>query len=230
MTKRDSCDWAALFDWDGVIVDSSRLHALSWDLLAAEEGLLLPGGHFTKGFGRKNEEIIPEILGWSSDPAEIRRLADAKEEFYRASVKSEGLEILPGVRAWLDILKAAGVPCVIGSSTVRANIDVVLDVLGLRGYFSDIVSGGDVKDGKPHPAIFLRAAQLSGHAPSRCVVFEDAVVGIQAARAGGMSVVAVTTTSPAAALSNADLVVDRLDELRLAQMTDLVDSAVADCS
>jgi beta-phosphoglucomutase-like phosphatase (HAD superfamily) len=72
-----------------------------------------------------------------------------------------------------------------------------------------------VQEGKPHPEVFLRAAVSADRSPARCVVFEDAVVGIQAARAGGMRVVAVTTTSPAAALSGADLVVDRLDQLTL---------------
>ena len=213
--------WAALFDWDGVIVDSSRLHALSWDLLADAEKRTLPEGHFKKGFGQKNESIIPGILDWTSDPAEIRRLSLRKEEFYRQSVRDEGLDLLPGVRTWLDALRADGVPCVIGSSTVRANIDVVLDVLGLRPYFADVISGDDVQHGKPHPDIFLLAAQRAGEAPARCVVFEDALVGIRAARAGGMSVVAVTTTSPAAALGDADLVVDRLDQLTIAQVAAL---------
>jgi beta-phosphoglucomutase-like phosphatase (HAD superfamily) len=75
MATASKADWAALFDWDGVVVDSSRLHALSWDLLAAAEGLTLPDGHFKKGFGRKNESIIPGILGWDlrrrGDPAPV---------------------------------------------------------------------------------------------------------------------------------------------------------------
>ena len=218
MATASKADWAALFDWDGVVVDSSRLHALSWDLLAAAEGLTLPDGHFKKGFGRKNESIIPGILGWTSDAAEIRRLSLRKEEFYRQAVRQQGLELLPGVRTWLEALRAAGVPCVIGSSTVRANIDVVLDVLQVRSFFRDVISGDDVQHGKPAPDIFLRAAERAGHRPDRCVVFEDAVVGIQATRAGGMRVVAVTTTSPAAALAEADLIVDRLDQLSVAQV------------
>ncbi len=214
--------WAALFDWDGVVVDSSRLHELSWDQLAEAEGRTLPPGHFKQGFGRKNEAIIPEILGWTSDPREIRRLSLRKEEFYRASVREGGLEVLPGTRAWLEALHASGIPCVIGSSTVRANIEVVLDVLNLRPFFRDIVSGDDVQHGKPAPDIFLEAARRAGQVPPRCVVFEDAVVGIQAARAGGMQVVAVTTTSPAALLAEADLVVDRLDHLSVPAVAGLV--------
>lgn len=214
--------WAALFDWDGVIVDSSRLHALSWEDLAREEGLPLPEGHFKLGFGRKNEAIIPEILRWTTDPVEVRRFSLRKEELYRQSVRKSGLELLPGVRAWLESLRGAGVPCVIGSSTVRANIEAVLDRLEVGEFFSGVITGEDVTEGKPHPEVFLRAAGLAGLPAGRCIVFEDAAVGIEAARAGGMRVVAVTTTSPAAALVRADRIVDRLDELRLEDMAALV--------
>ena len=94
--------WGAVFDWDGVVIDSSYSHEKSWELLAAEEKRTLPGDHFTLGFGRKNEIIIPEILGWSHDAAEITRLSLRKEELYRSVVRERGVEALPGVRAWLD--------------------------------------------------------------------------------------------------------------------------------
>lgn len=215
-------DWAAIFDWDGVIVNSSDLHARSWDMLAAEGGRTLPPGHFERGFGRKNEQIIPEILGWAQAPAEVRAIAARKEVLYRRLVQETGLALLPGVADWLSALRQAGVPCVIGSSTERANIEVVLDLHGLRDSFDGIVCGDDVAEGKPHPGIFLKAAGKAGREPQRCVVFEDALVGIAAARAGGMKVVAVTTTNAAAALAGADRVIDRLDELHVEDVRGLL--------
>ena len=113
------------------------------------------------------------------------------------------------------MLKAASVPCAIGSSTHRLNIDCVLRHIRLADYFTAIVAGNDVTNGKPAPDIFLKAAERLGYAPSLCVVFEDAHVGIEAARAGGMKVVAVTTTHPAESLQDADVVVDRLDRLEI---------------
>jgi len=205
--------WSAVFDWDGVLVNSSRLHERSWDLLAAETGRVLPPGHFQKGFGRKNEQIIPEILEWTTNDLEIAAIAVRKEEIYRSLVRAEGLPLLPGAREWLDELKRQGVTCVIGSSTERRNIDLVLAAHGIGDYFDSIVSGDDVREGKPHPGIFLTAASRIEADPSSCVVFEDARVGIQAARAAGMRVIAVTTTLPRTSLRDVDLVVDRLDEL-----------------
>lgn len=212
--------WGAIFDWDGVIIDSSRAHELSWDRLASEAGLSLPEGHFVKGFGRKNDFIIPEILGWRTDPAEIVRLSLRKEELYRIIVQESGQTPLPGVRSWLKSLKAAGIPCAIASSTHRANIDLILGLTGLSEFFQSILTAEDVKLGKPHPEVFLKAASSIHRAPGECVVFEDAHPGIAAARSGGMRVVGVATTHPAEALTEADLAVKRLDELTVKQLSE----------
>ena len=206
--------WGALFDWDGVIIDSSSHHEESWERLAVEVGKPLVPGHFRQGFGRKNEFIIPEILGWTNDLAEIRRLSLRKEALYRVVVAERGVEALPGVTTWLQRLRDAGVPCAIGSSTHRANIELSLEMIGIVRYFDAIVTAEDVSHGKPDPEVFLTGAARVNRAPQNCVVFEDALVGIAAARAGGMKVVAVATTHPPEELTAADRVVRRLDELK----------------
>jgi beta-phosphoglucomutase family hydrolase len=217
-TPATAAAWGAIFDWDGVIIDSSRQHEESWERLAREVGKALPEGHFKAGFGRKNEFIIPNILKWAEEPGEVRRLSLRKEELYREIVLEKGLEPLPGVRTWLDRLAAAGVPCAIGSSTHRKNIEVSLDVLGLRGFFREIVSAEDVSHGKPDPEVFLKAAGKIGLGPERCVVFEDAHVGIEAAHRAGMRVIAVATTNRIEELGEADRAVERLDELETGQI------------
>ena len=215
----EAANWGALFDWDGVIIDSSSHHEESWERLAREEARTLPPDHFKKGFGRKNEVIIPKLLGWTQDPAEIRRLSLRKEALYREVVAERGLSALPGVRTWLERLRDAGVPCAIGSSTHRANIDLSLGLIGLAEFFTGIVTAEDVSHGKPDPEVFLLAAARINRPPERCVVFEDAHVGITAARAGGMRVIGVATTHPASELTAADLAVQRLDELQPATLS-----------
>jgi HAD superfamily hydrolase (TIGR01509 family) len=212
--------WGAIFDWDGVVIDSSSHHEESWERLAQETGRTLPDGHFKKGFGRKNEYIIPELLNWTSDPVEIGRLSLRKEELYREVVAERGLDALPGVRIWLERLREARVPCAIGSSTHRANIDLSLGLIGLGEFFTGIVTAEDVSRGKPDPEVFVTAAVHIARLPDRCVVFEDALVGIAAARAGGMRVVGVATTHPAEELTEADLTVRRLDELQPAKLAE----------
>lgn len=193
---------AVIFDWDGVVVDSSAHHERSWEILAAQRGLPLPADHFKRGFGKKNNVIIPD-LGWAKEPAEVDALAHEKEEIYRSLVREKGIEPLPGVRELLTSLRAAGIPRAIGSSTERANLDCLLDLMNLRVFFDIIVSGEEVVHGKPDPSIFLLAAERLGVTPADCVVIEDALVGIEAARRADMTVLAVATTEPLAALHGA---------------------------
>ncbi len=208
--------FGAIFDWDGVIINSEECHRLGWERLAAEENRELPHGYFEKSFGRRNVEIVPEILGWSQDNVEIARLAHRKEHHYRDIVRECGMQALPGVLDWLRRLTDAGVPCGIGSSTARANIDLSISLIGCAPFFRCIVSAEDVTRGKPAPDIFINVASRLNVPPERCVVFEDAVFGLQAARNAGMRCVAVTTTHPADFLApHADRVVRRLDELSI---------------
>ena len=208
----------AIFDWDGVIINSASHHEISWERLAKECNKLLPENHFKRGFGMKNEVIIPELLGWTTVPVEVRIMSLRKEAIYRELVREMGIEALPGVKTWLTRLREAGISCVIGSSTHRENITTTLDVIGLSEFFSEIVTSEDVKRGKPDPEVFLTAAARIGVDPKDGVVFEDALVGIAAAKAAGCRVVAVATTEPREVLAHADWVVSQLDELSVEQL------------
>lgn len=190
----------ALFDWDGVVIDSSKAHEESWDMLGVEEGKSLPEGHFKKGFGRKNQVIIPEILGWTTDPEEIERLGNRKEELYREIVAEKGVDRIPGIEAFLQSLNDAGIACAVGSSTPRKNVETILEMVGFGPYFQTIVCAEDVTQGKPNPEVFLTGASRLGIAPAQCAVFEDAYAGLEAAKAGGMKAIALSTTHPASAL------------------------------
>ncbi len=201
----------ALFDWDGVVIDSSAQHEKSWELLAAETGKALPADHFKRGFGMKNEKIIPGILGWTDDAGEIHRLSLRKEALYREIIREEGITPLPGVSELLALLADHGVPCSVASSTHRENIEAVFDAIGLRERFSAVVTSEDVSHGKPDPEVFLESARRIDRDPAHCVVFEDAHVGIEAGLAAGARVIAVATTHPADTLGQAHRVVDSLE-------------------
>lgn len=206
-------DWAVIFDWDGVVIDSSAAHEVSWEQLASEEGRSLPHDHFERGFGLRGDSIIREILGWPADDATLRRLIGRKEELYRAEIRRTGLTLLPGIAAFLEALDDGRIPYGVGSSTPRGNIDCAMEMLGLEGRFRAVVAAGDVTRGKPEPDVFLEAARRLGLPAHRCVVVEDAPAGIEAAHRGGMLAVGLSTTHPAHRLSAADWVVQRLDEI-----------------
>lgn len=201
---------AVIFDWDGVGIDSSAQHKRSWEILAKEVSKPLPEGHFLLGFGKKNALIIPEILGWTNDPAAITTLANRKEAIYRELVQASGVHVLPGAQELLTALREAGIPRAIGSSTPKANLDSILPVTGLADLFDAIACGDDVTNGKPAPDIFLLAAQKLHISAADCLVIEDAHVGLEAARRAGMTTLAVATTNPLADLRYADAAVESL--------------------
>jgi HAD superfamily hydrolase (TIGR01509 family) len=186
--------------------------------LAREEGKILPEGHFLKGFGRRNVEIMRDMLHWSEDLNEIQRLSLRKEELYREVVKDWGIEPLPGVRQWLERLREGGIACGIGSSTEEKNVKLGLEILDLEMFFKTAVTAEHVKRGKPAPDVFLEVARRLGARSERCVVFEDAPAGVEAGRAAGMKVVGVTTTHPGGHLESVDREVERLDELSIQEI------------
>ena len=214
-----------IFDWDGVVVDSSAQHEESWERLAAQEGLPLFEGHFKIGFGKRNQLIIPEILKWTRDAKEITRLGDQKEVHYREIIRETGIEPLPGVRAFLEMLVREEIPYAVGSSTPRENILAVMSGAGIEGFFDKIVAAGDVQKGKPDPEVFLKAAKLINMPPEHCVVFEDSISGVEAGLAGGMTVIGLTTTNSREMMerSGASLVKESFEEMSLGEILEIVD-------
>ncbi len=197
-----------IFDWDGVVIDSHAQHEESWCLLFKELGKPMPEGFFKKTFGMRNQQIIPEWFDFvkPDDHAEIARLGDRKEVLYREILRRDGIDPLPGVVTLLNELKSLGIPRVVGSSTPRGNVSVVSEIAGLEGLFDDFVTAEDVTAGKPDPQVFVKAAAKISRDPAKCVVIEDAHVGIEAGKSGGMKVLAVATTHPPDTLKNADAV------------------------
>ena len=200
-----------LWDMDGVLISTGEFHWRAWSKTFSERGIPFTQEQFRATFGMNNTGIIKRLLGETTARDLIAEISATKERLFREAVKGHA-RLLPGVQGWLDRLQDWGVGQAIASSAPPANIDALVDELGIRCYFAAIVSGADLP-GKPDPAVFLEAARLLGVSPEGCVVVEDAVAGVEAAKRGGMKCVAVTTTNPAHKLSDADVVVERLDAL-----------------
>lgn len=212
-----------IFDMDGVLVDTGWAHKQSWYDLAEKEGFSMSDEFFSSTFGMQNYQIIPMLLERESTRNEIDRLAEWKEQRYREIV-SEQLTLSEGAKTLLEDLKGNGFLLAVGSSAPRANLDFVLERVQADGYFDACVSGEEVNAGKPAPDTFLKAAEKLSLGPDHCIVVEDAVQGVDAAKAAVMAVVAVTTTRDRAALRRADVIVDSLAELSADNFTQLLAS------
>ena len=200
---------AVLWDLDGTLVDSAEFHWLSWRDTMAAEGVSLTYQQFLDTFGQKNDRILPGWLGSGADPDRIRRVGDAKEAEYRRLASVHGLNPLPGASSWVRRLHAQGWQQAIASSAPGENVGVMLRALALDGMFEAIVSAEDVTRGKPDPQVFLAAAERLGVPRDRCIVVEDAAVGVQAARSAGMRCIGVSR----AVVLDADVAVSSLLEL-----------------
>ena len=146
---------------------------------------------FDRTFGWRNPEILRELLDPNLGDDECRALGEEKETAYRDLVRRGAVRLLPGVRELLDGFRALGVPQAVGSSAPAGNLELLLSSAGVAGYFGAVVSGDDVKRGKPDPEVFALGAAKLGVPPGECLVVEDAVAGVQAARAAGMACLAV---------------------------------------
>ena len=207
-------NYAAIFDMDGVLVDTYHAHYKSWLAMAEPEGLSFTEAEFAPTFGRTSREIIAYFWGDGRyDDAEIAALDEKKEAAFRRIIEAD-FPAIPGVSSLLEDLHAAGFALAVGSSGPPENVDLVLNRLGAGGLFQAVVTGMDVTRGKPDPQVFLIAAERLNVPPRRCAVVEDAPAGVAAANAAGMASIGLTSTGRTAeSLSAAHLIVGSLAEL-----------------
>lgn len=211
---------AILWDMDGVLADSTRLHYLSWVNTFEKRGVEITYEMFTRTFGRNNRAVLTDILGRPPTEDELEEIAEEKEIWFREHIPGN-IDLLPGVLDWLQRFQAWGLGQAVASSAPQENIELLVDTLAIRSYFGGLVSAAKLP-GKPNPAVFLEAAKCLRTMPENCVVMEDAPAGVEGARRGGMKCIAVLTTQAASALQGADIIVHRLTDLTEAQVRALL--------
>ena len=217
---------AAIWDMDGTLVDTAEQHFRAWVDVCREKGRDFTRADFTATFGRRNPEILAYLFGDRLGKGEAEAFADRKEMLYRDAAR-HGIDLLPGVAALMEGLHQLGFKQAIGSSAPRANLELILELTGIDRYLGAVVGMEDTTRGKPDPQVFQVAAQRLGVEPKNAVVFEDAVAGVQAARAGGMRCVAVRFVghhSPEKLReAGADVVVGSLAELDAAKVARMLE-------
>lgn len=202
---------AVIWDMDGVLVDTSEIHYDTWIETLSEEGIPCDRETFQRTFGMNNRKVLALLLGREPTAGEFERIAGRKEARFREVMRGQ-VEPLPGVCDLLEQNRARGFRQAVASSAPMENIRLLLEEMDIVKYFDVIVSGADLP-GKPDPAVFLEAARRLDATPEHCVVIEDSIAGVAGAKAAGMQCAAVLTTNTAEALKQADLIVERLDQL-----------------
>ncbi|MEA5427357.1 MULTISPECIES: beta-phosphoglucomutase [Arcicella] len=213
MTKIKAC----LFDLDGVIVDTAVYHFQAWRRLANELGFDFTEHQNEQLKGISRMESLELILNWgnvSLTEAEKVEWATRKNDWYLDLVKlMTPNEVLPGVAKFLTDLREAGIKIALGSAS--KNSKLILERINMLDYFDAIIDGNNITKGKPDPQVFLMGAEATNALPSECVVFEDAVAGVQAAKAGGMKAIGVGSAD---VLTEADFVIATFEEMTLERL------------
>jgi len=177
---------------DGTLVDTAEHHFHAWVRICREYGKEFTRADFTATFGKRNPEIIDYLFDGKIQGPEADKLGHQKEEYYRAESTKTGIELLPGVLNLLKSLNELGAKQAIGSSAPRGNLELILKLTGIGKYMQAMVGMEDTQRGKPDPQVFLIGAEKLKIQPQNSVVVEDAIAGVQAAKAGGMKCIAVS--------------------------------------
>ena len=203
---------AFIFDMDGTIVDNMAFHTDSWLAFFARRGKSYEAdAFFRETAGAQGREILRARLGPDIPDDEIAVLAQEKDVLYR-EMYGPHRRAIEGFEHFVTNARATGVKLAVATSAPPKNIVFTLDELDLRRHFDTVVGAADVKHGKPHPDVFLKAAEQLGIDPADCIVFEDAPMGVEAARRAGMRAVVITTTLPAEAFAEFDNVIRVVDD------------------
>jgi beta-phosphoglucomutase len=209
---------AVIWDMDGTLVDTAELHFQAWQILCKELGKPFSRADFFRTFGRRNPEIIQQLLGTHYSDHQLAELGERKEILYRNAAQ-QGVALLPGARRLLETIHEAGWKQAIGSSAPRDNLHLILSLTQTERFFDAIVAMEDTQRGKPDPQVFLTAAEKLGVESPRCLVMEDAIAGVQAAKAAGMKCIAIRFvghhSDPDLRQAGADLVVATLEAVSL---------------
>ncbi|KAK1284070.1 hypothetical protein QJS10_CPB21g00446 [Acorus calamus] len=223
--ERMGSGWlGVIFEWEGVIVEEDpELEKQSWLTLSREEGKSPPPAFVLRRIeGMKTEQAISEVLCWSRDPTQLRRMASRKEEVFRG-LQGGFFRVRSGSKEFVNTLINCNVPMALASTRPRQSIQSDIEAVGMGGLFNVIVAAEDVYRGKPDPEMFVYAAQSLRFIPERCIVFGNSNRTVEAAHDARMKCVAVASRHPVYELGAADLVVRRLDELAVVDLKELAD-------
>jgi beta-phosphoglucomutase family hydrolase len=214
---------AVLWDMDGVIADTADFHYRAWQEIVKERDIIFKKEDFMQLFGQRHDTIIKFILGDKLSKKEADAISDRKQALYRRLV-AQNIIPLPGAIELIKSLNKNKIKTAIASSAVPENVDVIIRGLGIENCFQAIAYGTEVAEGKPSPQIFQLAAKKLGVRAGNCVVIEDAIAGVTAAKRANMKCIAVTNSHPGKSLKNADLIVDTLEKVDIAVLTGLFKS------
>ena len=203
---------AVIFDLDGTLIDNNSFHLRSWQEYLKNNKMDISEEAFRKNInGRTNKDAIEYIYGRKMSEEESWKYTLEKEAVYR-KLYAPHIRPVKGLPELLETIDELHIPMAIATSGIQVNIDFMFSYLPIKKYFQVVVNSAHIARGKPDPEIYLKTAEQLCIPAQDCLVFEDAAVGVTAARSACMKVIAVTTTQTKEELSDADMIIENYDD------------------
>ena len=215
---------AALWDLDGVLVDSAEVHYRAWLQALDEDAHLFTLQRFHATFGTTNRAVLLDLFDNQISEQKIDYISTQKKEYFNQLIY-DNAKLMAGVYDWLEYFQSQGVKQAVASSANSEYIEQIVVHVGIAHFFKVVLSAEKMRS-KPQPDVFLAAATQLDALPENCIVFEDALAGIQAAKRAGMHCVAIASTHTPSALQSADIIITSFQELMKAQVQSLWDKGV----
>lgn len=210
---------AMIFDMDGTVINSNKRDFEAWNKIMQEHDVVLDYKEYTELLGAKSSEIVKKYVDLSED--EIESLIENREKIFKKIVEEKGLEPMPHIKALLKQIKNLGIPIALATGAQREKLDYMMEIVDLKEYFDPIITADDVEKGKPDPEIFLKAVEKLKVKPEEVIVWEDANLGVQAAKNGNFKCIAITTTNGnKEGLEEADLIIDSFEDINIQDVLD----------
>ncbi|HJZ41929.1 MAG TPA: HAD family phosphatase [Bacteroidales bacterium] len=190
---------AVIFDLDGVVIDSNPFHRLAWEKFLVKRGIPVNEDIFNRVIsGTPGDQALRILLGGEITDGQVQMFVNEIDAEYRESIRnSRAFAPMAGLREFLEELKKSGIMIALATSAPVENIDLVLSGLELSEFFGVIIGKSQVKNGKPHPEVYLTAMDMLGVQADQCVVFEDSLAGVQAAVNAQIKTLGVLTSETA---------------------------------
>ncbi len=210
-----------IFDMNGVIINDEKFHLESWKVFCKKYNFKLSDQEFKdKTMGRTDKETFEYLFGKKLTSEEVNKYGDERDKIARNLVEGK-LKLTRGLMNFLEELKNENIRLAIATSSRKNYMNFIVDTFDIRKYFDYIITAEDIFNGKPDPEIYLKAASLLNISPQECLVFEDSLSGIRAAKTAGMKVVGITTTHSKKELNLADKVIDNFFKISLSDLKSL---------
>jgi len=217
-------DVAVIFDLDGTLIDNNAFHLKAWQEFYKKRNRTLTEEEYKKDFnGKTNADVLALVFQQALLPEENDKYTTEKEDLYR-KIYEPHIEPVKGLLKLLQEIYNAAIPMAIATSGIKVNIDYMFEHLPIRHFFKEVIYSKHIKKGKPDPEIYFVTAKKINVSTENCVVFEDAVAGIQSAKAAGMKVIAITTTHTPEELSMADKLIHDYDEISVTDIVTLLNA------